>query len=300
MNKKELIDRINSLKKEKNAVILVHNYQNPEIYEVADFLGDSLDLSRKAAGTDADIIVFCGVRFMAETAKILSPDKIVLLPDVEAGCQMADMVMAEEVRSLKDKLPNIPVVSYVNTTADVKAESDFCCTSANAVKVVNSIPEKDVIFVPDRNLGSYVGSQTNKNMVLSEGYCYVHDNITSEDVLKAKKEHPDAKVVAHPECREEVLKLADSVESTGGMLRYAKESDSDEFIIVTEVGMTERLKREIPDKKFYPVGKVCINMKKITLEKVLASLENEQYKIEVEEDIRLRAKKALDRMLEIR
>ncbi len=298
MGQKELIEKINSLKKEKNAVILVHNYQNPEIYEVADFLGDSLDLSRNAAETDADVIVFCGVRFMAETAKILSPDKTVLLPDIEAGCQMADMVMAEEVKALKEQFPGVPVVCYVNTTAEVKAESDICCTSANGVKVVNSLPGKDVIFVPDKNLGSYAGSQTKKNMVLPEGYCYVHDNIKPEDVLKAKKEHPAAKIVAHPECREEVLELADSIESTSGMLRYANESNSNEFIIVTEVGMTERLKREIPDKKFYPVGKVCINMKKITLEKVLTALENEQYKIEVKEDIRLRAKKALDKMLE--
>ncbi|MBN2102049.1 MAG: quinolinate synthase NadA [Candidatus Aenigmarchaeota archaeon] len=298
MDSKNLIERINSLKKEKNAVILVHNYQRPEIYEIADFIGDSLDLSRKAAETKADIIVFCGVRFMVETAKILSPEKTVLLPDIEAGCEMADMVMAEEVKALKERFPNVPVVCYVNTTAEVKAESDVCCTSANAVKVVNSIPGKDVIFVPDRNLGRYAGSQTKKNMMLADGYCYVHDGIKAEDILRAKKEHPDAKVVAHPECTEDVLKLADSVQSTGGMIKYAKESGSGEFIIVTEVGMAKRLKREFPEKKFYPVGKTCINMKKITLEKVLASLEKEQFKVEVEESVRIRARKSLDRMLE--
>jgi len=298
MDSKNLIERINSLKKEKNAVILVHNYQRPEIYEVADFIGDSLDLSRKAAETKADIIVFCGVRFMAETAKILGPEKTVLLPDIEAGCQMADMVMAEEVRVLKEQFPNVPVVCYVNTTAEVKAESDVCCTSANAVKIVNSLPGKDVIFVPDKNLGNYVGSQTKKNMILTDGYCYVHNNIEPEDVKRAKMLYPDAKIITHPECTEDVLKLADSVQSTGGMIKFAKESDASEFIIVTEVGMTESLKREIPDKNFYPVGKTCINMKKITLEKVLVSLEKEQFKIEVEEAVRAKAKKALDRMLE--
>lgn len=299
MEDNNLIKKINSLKKKNNAVILVHNYQRPEIYDVADFIGDSLDLSRKAAETKADIIVFCGVRFMAETAKILSPDKKVLLPADDAGCQMADMVSAKEVKEIKEKFPGIPVVCYVNTTAEVKSESDICCTSANAVDVLRSLPGKDVIFVPDKNLGSYVAKMTGKNVILSDGFCYVHDRITPEGIKDMRLLHPKAKVVAHPECRPEVLELSDTVQSTGGMIKYCKKDSSDEFIIATEEGMVNRLRKELPCREFYTAGGICFNMKKITLEKVLSSLDNEEYEIELDEELRKRAEKSLIRMLEI-
>ncbi|NOX71702.1 MAG: quinolinate synthase NadA [Candidatus Micrarchaeota archaeon] len=300
MEKDAIVDRIKSLKKEKNAVILVHNYQRPEIYEIADFIGDSLELSRKAAETKADIIVFCGVRFMAETAKILSPEKTVLLPDKDAGCQMANMVTADDVRRLKSENPKIPVVSYVNTTAEVKAESDICCTSANAVKIVESLNSESVIFVPDINLGSYVQQMTGKNIILAHGFCYAHMHIFPDMITGLKKHHPEAVVIAHPECRKDVRDMADEILSTGGMIKFAKESPANEFIIATESGMVERLKREIPYKTFYPVeSSVCINMKKITLEKVLGSLENEQYRIEIEENVQKKAYAALMKMLNL-
>lgn len=300
MDNNNIIKKINQLKKEKNAIILVHNYQRPEIYEVADFIGDSLALSKKAAETDADIIIFCGVKFMAETAKILSPEKKVILPDMDAGCFMADMINADDVRELKEKHPGVPVVSYVNTTAEVKAESDICCTSANAVKVVESLPNEEVIFLPDKNLGQYVQSKTDKKIILSEGYCYVHNYIMPDVVKGMKIYYPESVVMAHPECTPDVLALADEVFSTSGMVKYAKESGKKEFVVITEKGMAGRLRRGFPDKIFHELNSACVGMKKITLQKVLDSIENEQFEINVDENIRVKAKKALDRMLEIR
>ncbi len=297
-----ITDRINKLRKERNAVILAHNYQLPEVQDVADFTGDSLGLSRQAAKTDADIIVFCGVRFMAETAAILSPDKTVLLPDLLAGCPMADMITAEQLRQFKAKFPGSVVVCYVNSTAEVKAESDYCCTSSNAVAVVNAIPKNvKILFVPDCHLGQYVKETTDRDIELWPGYCPTHVRITAEDIKKAKAEHPAAVVLAHPECSEDVKPLADKLLSTGGMLKYAKAHNDREYIIVTEVGIIYSLAKKNPEKKFFSVNEraICPNMKLITLEKVLWSLENMQYKIVVSGDIAARARDALDRMLKI-
>jgi quinolinate synthase len=296
---KELIDKINKLKKEKNAVILVHNYQRPEIYEIADALGDSLGLAKKAVETDAKIIVFCGVDFMAESAKILNPGKVVLHPEKLSACPMANMVTVSQVLEAKKKHPLAVVVSYVNTPAEVKAVSDICCTSSNAVKVVNSLKEDEVIFVPDRNLGTYVQTKTDKKVILLEGHCYVHDKVLVEDVKKAKELHPDAKVMVHPECKMEVINCADAVCSTGQMMTYAKESDAKEFIVVTECGMVNRLKQEMPDKTFWAVGGICLQMKKITLEKIYDCLLNETNKVELDEEVIEKAKKALDNMLKV-
>jgi len=295
----ELINKINKLKKEKHAIVLVHNYQRPEIYEIADFIGDSLELAKKASETKAKIIVFCGVDFMAESAKILNPDKIVLHPSKLSICPMAQMVTKENILEIKKKHPKAVVVSYVNTTAEVKAVSDICCTSANAVKVVNSLKENEIIFTPDKNLAAYVQTKTKKKIVPIEGYCYVHDKITPEEVKKAKENHSNAKVMVHPECRMDVIKLADAVCSTSQMIKYAKESPAKEFITVTECGMVNRLKKEMPDKKFYPLGGTCLQMKKITLEKVYDCLKNENNEIKIEKRIINKAKKALERMLEI-
>ena len=251
-DQKQLIIKINALKKEKNVVILVHNYQRPEIYEIADYMGDSLGLSKKAAETDADIVLFCGVDFMAETAKILSPQKKVLLSVKGATCPMAAMADVEEVKEMKTQHPDALVVAYVNTTAAVKAESDICCTSANAVKVVESLPaDKSIISVPDQNLGNYVKEKTGRNIILWPGYCHVHQFISENSVLKAKEKHPQAKIIAHPECKPDVLQHADEITSTAGMVTYAKNNDASEFIVLTEVGMVEMLKRELPYKKFY-------------------------------------------------
>lgn len=298
---KKLIEEINKLKKEKNAVILVHNYQRPEIYKVADYIGDSFGLSKKATETDADFIVFCGVDFMAESAYILNPDKTVLLPARLARCPMAAMVNVVDLRKMKEEYPDAAVVSYVNTTADIKAESDICCTSSNAIKVVNSLKEKDVIFVPDQNLASYVARYTDKNIIPWRGWCYVHQKFSEDGLREAKKLHPNAKVVVHPECKPEVIDLADHVSSTSGILDYAKSSEAKEFIIGTEIGLIERLKLELPEKTFYqaPPGSTCIQMKKNNLKLVLNSLKKEQYKIFIPEDIRKKAKKALDRMLKV-
>jgi len=294
----KLVKDINDLKKKKNAIILVHNYQRPEIYEVADFLGDSLDLAKKAASAEADIIVFCGVDFMAETAKILSPRSKVLLPAKNATCPMANMIDASQLREMKAKHPSAKVVSYVNSTAEVKAESDYCCTSMNALKIVNSIPG-DIIFIPDKHMGEWIKKKTNRNIILYEGFCYVHAKIMEENVKLAKKNHPNAKVIAHPECPKEVFRLADHITGTGGMITYSKEDSAGEFIVATEEGMVNRLKLEVPGKKFYAVGGVCVNMKKITLEKVYDALKNEQFEIDVDRDISIKAKKAIDRMLEM-
>ena len=295
----DLVDKIAKLKKEKNAVILVHNYQRPEIQDIADFLGDSLELAREAAKTDARIIVFCGVRFMAETAKILSPKKTVLLPRKEAGCPMADMITAEDLRRLKKNYPDAKVVSYVNTNADVKAESDICCTSANAVKVVKNISAKRIIFTPDKNLAAYCQRFTDKEIIPWNGCCYVHERITEKEVRLAKEKFPDALLLVHPECNPSVIELADEVLSTSGMLNFAKKSDKKRFLIGTEEGLIYRLKKENPGKKFYAAGtaKMCRNMKLTTLNDVYLSLKEERYAIELPEGIIESAQKALTAMM---
>ncbi|MBD3163936.1 quinolinate synthase NadA [Candidatus Woesearchaeota archaeon] len=298
MNKK-LIQKINSLKKQKQAIILVHNYQRKEIYEIADFIGDSLDLAKKASKSKAKIIIFCGVDFMAETAKILSPSSKVLLPAKSAACPMANMITVNKLKELKAKHPGAAVVSYVNTNADIKAESDACCTSMNAIRIVERLPQKKIIFIPDVHLGEWVKAHTEKDIIACKGFCYVHSKILEEQAKKAKQLHPGAKLVAHPESPMEVLKLADYVTGTGGMIKYARESESEEFIIATEEGMVNRLIKEVPNKKFYAIGGVCFNMKKITLEKAYDSLEKEQFEIKVDKEIAKKAKKALDRMIEL-
>ena len=301
MQQDELIKEILKLKKQKSAICLVHNYQRPEIYKIADFIGDSLELARAASKTDAKTIVFCGVDFMAESAKILNPEKTVLHPEKLAVCPMAQMVTVEQIKEMRKKYPEAAVVSYVNTTAEVKAESDVCCTSANAVKIVASLKEKEVIFTPDKNLALYVQSKLqDKKIIILEGYCYVHDKILAESVKKSKELHPNAKVVVHPECRPDVIQLADAVCSTSQMITYCRESDAEEFIIGTEEGMLNRLKMDCPGKKFYCAGGTCLQMKKITLEKIYNALKNEKNKVEIKEEIRLKAKKALDRMLAIK
>jgi len=299
--KEELKDEIASLKKERNAVILAHNYQRDEIQEIADICGDSLGLSRQAATTDADVIVFCGVLFMAESAAILSPQKTVLLPVEEAGCPMADLIDVPSLREMKAKHPDATVVTYVNSSAAVKAESDVCCTSANAVEVVNSLDAKKILFTPDRNLGNYVSRFTDKEIVPYDGFCMTHILIFADAVKRAKAEHPGALFVAHPECTPDVIDLADHVCSTSGMYKFVKESDADEFIIGTEMGILYRLRKENPQKKFYLPAKtlLCPNMKMTTLDWLAQSLRYMQFKVEVPEDIRLKAKKTLDRMLEV-
>lgn len=301
MDEKNLIERIKKLKKEKNAVVLAHVYQRPEIYKVADFIGDSYGLSRKATETDADIIVFCGVDFMAESAYILNPEKTVLIPTNLAKCPMAAMVDVDGLRKLKAEHPNAAVVSYVNTTADVKAESDICCTSANAVKVVNSLEEDEVIFVPDSNLANYVMRHTDKKIIPWNGWCYVHRKFSPEGIIRAKALHVNAKVLVHPECIPEVVDLADEVFSTTGMVNYVKNSPDKTFIIATEVGVVERLKLLFPEKVFLqaPPGRICLQMKQTTLALVLNALEKEQFKVTVPEDIMARAEKALNRMLNV-
>lgn len=299
---KELIKKINKLKKEKNAVILAHTYQNIEIDEVADFTGDSLYLSQMAAKTEADIIVFAGVYFMAETAKILSPEKKVLLPKLDAGCKMADMINLQQLREFKAKHPNTPVVCYVNSTAEVKSESDICCTSANAVNVVRSLNAKDVLFVPDKNLGSYVEEQLEGvNVHTYEGYCPIHHDITPDDIKEKKALHNNAKVLVHPECRKEVSRLADFVGSTTAIIKYVKESNDKEFIIVTEKGVVDRLQRDCPEKKFIFIcdSAICESMKVIHLEDIMNALEKEIYEITVEPEISKKAFSTIDRMIKL-
>ena len=302
MNDDEMIDRIQALREERKAVILAHNYQPAEIQDLADFCGDSLGLSVEASKTDAEAIVFCGVLFMAETAKILSPGKTVLMPDPSAGCPMADMITAEQLRGLKQKYPDALVVCYVNSPAEVKAESDYCCTSANAVAVVGSLPrDRKVLFVPDQHLGRFVEEQTGRDLILWPGYCPTHVFISEDDIRAAERAHPKAVVMAHPECSEPVKHLADALLSTGQMLTFVKNSPARQFIVATEVGMIHPLRKVRPDAEFIPAGSrgVCPNMKKTTVEKVLASLVNLQYEITVPEDIRLWARKSLDRMVSI-
>jgi quinolinate synthase len=294
-------ERILKAKKERNAVILVHNYQRKEVQDIADFIGDSLELSQEAAGTDADVIVFCGVHFMAETASILSPDKTVLLPDANAGCPMANMITDEQLRQKKKELPGATVVTYVNSTAAVKAESDYCCTSANGVKVVSQIGNDEIIFVPDQYLGDFIARRTGKAMTLWPGYCPTHVRILPEDIVNRKREYPRAKAVVHPECRPDVIDLADEVLSTSGIVRYAAREDVKELIVGTEVEILHRLSKENPGKRFIPASDkaVCPDMKKITLDKILRSLETMQPEVRVPEAIRLRAKAAVERMLAI-
>ncbi len=295
------IGKIRKLKKEKKAIILAHNYQRPEIQDIADLVGDSLDLSKKAAATDAEVIVFCGVQFMAESAAILSPKKTVLLPVKEAGCQLADMVTVQELRKKKEENPQAAVVCYVNSSAQVKAESDICCTSANGVEVVNSLKEDKILFVPDEHLGRYLAGKTKKEFIFWKGFCPTHYNLLPKDILRTKEEHPEAKVIVHPECRLSVINLADEAFSTNGMLEYVKESEAKEFIIGTEMGIIHRLKKENPNKNFYPASKnlICPSMKLVTLKEVAESLEKMRYQIEIPKEVRKKAKKSLDRMLEV-
>lgn len=299
---KRLLEQIEELKRRRRAVILAHNYQPDEIQDLADFCGDSLGLSIKASETDAEVIVFCGVQFMAETAAILSPEKTVLLPDIEAGCPMADMITAEQLRELKEKHPGSLVVSYVNSTADVKADSDYCCTSANAVEVVDSLSkDKEIIFVPDQHLGNFVAERTGRELILWPGYCRSHILITEDDIKDARAKYPQAVVMTHPECSEPVKAISDQMLSTSQMTRFAKNSNATQFIVATEVGIIHALKKERPDAEFIPASEkaICPNMKKITFAKIIDSLEKMQYIIKVDKDIRIKAKKALDNMIEI-
>ncbi|MCL0060270.1 quinolinate synthase NadA [Dehalococcoidia bacterium] len=297
----QLIESILERKKRRNAIILAHNYQLGEVQDIADFVGDSLELSQKAAGTGAEVIVFCGVHFMAETASIISPNKTVLLPDMQAGCPMADMIDADQLRQKKAEHPDARVVCYVNSAAEVKAESDVCCTSANAVRIVEGLKDAgEIIFVPDQYLGHYVMTRAGCEMILWPGYCPTHVRILPQDILRLRKEYPQAKVVVHPECRPEVIALADEATSTSGICRYAGRDDVQELIVGTEMGIIHRLRKENPGKRFIPISEqaVCPNMKLITLEKILWSLEEMAPEVKVPEEIRLRAKAAVDRMLE--
>ena len=323
-NRASLQEQILKFKEEKRALILAHNYQRPEVQDIADFVGDSLELSRTASTIDCDMIVFCGVNFMAESAAILSPDKTVLLPEIEALCPMADMIRVDSprpvrtsfpgfasppayvyppefsLRDIKKKYPGVPVVAYVNTTADVKAESDICCTSANVVKIIESLPGDEVICIPDKNLSLWAARNTSKKVIAWDGYCNVHERVTPDDVAKARRDYPDAVVVAHPECRLDVLEMADHVTSTSGMLRFARATEAREIVVTTEIGLLHRLRIENPDKTFYPLRKdmLCPNMKKTTLQSVLRAFQQGNYVIKVPEEIRVPAKRALDRMLE--
>jgi len=296
---KELVEKILRLKEKRHAVILAHNYQRPEVQDIGDFVGDSLELSRKAAEVKAEVIVFCGVHFMAETASILSPDSVVLLPDAGSGCPMADMITAEELIARKKELPGARVVCYVNSSAAVKAESDICCTSANAVNVVRSMGDGEILFIPDQYLGHYVSAKIKKPMVLWPGFCPTHVKIQAQEIIDQKEKHPGAVALVHPECRPEVTAVADEVLSTGGMLRYARTADARVMIIGTETGILHRLNRENPGKTFVPATAkaVCPNMKKITLEKVLWALEDMKPEVRVAADVRERARSAVDKML---
>ncbi|MBA2848272.1 quinolinate synthase [Thermosulfuriphilus ammonigenes] len=303
MDKERLKEEIRRLAEERRAIILAHNYQPPEIQDLADLTGDSLELSLKASQTEAEVIVFCGVHFMAETASIVSPDKTVLLPRLDAGCRMADMLTADQLRAEKAKRPGVPVVTYVNSTAECKAETDICCTSANAVKVVGSLEAEEVYMTPDKNLAMYTQRfYPDKRISYWHGYCPVHEALTKEKVLEAKARYPRALFMAHPECRPEVIDLADAVRSTSGMLRFAQESDAEEFIVGTEVGLLYPLSKVAPGKRFYPAweGMICPNMKRIGLKDLYLALKENQYVIKVPEEIRQKAWQAVSRMLALK
>lgn len=300
MRDSDLIEKIKVLKKQRNAIILAHNYQRPEIQDIADFTGDSLELSIKARDIREDVIVFCGVSFMAETAKILSPSKTVLLPDADAGCPMADMIDVASLKKLKAEHPEAAVVCYVNSSAEVKAECDVCCTSANAAKIVAGIPpEKEIVFVPDANLGAWVEKQSGRDLILYPGFCPTHARFTPEMVLEKRRDYPDAAVMVHPESPPDVTALADAVLSTGGMLTFARQSSHRQIVVGTEIGHLHRLRKENPDKEFIPLSDsgICPNMKKITLPKLLFALENMQTEIVVPEPVCCKAESAILNML---
>ncbi|MBD2866060.1 quinolinate synthase NadA [Paenibacillus oceani] len=299
---RELKERLAVLKKERNAIILAHYYQRDEIQEVADFRGDSFLLAQKAAETDADTIVFCGVHFMGESAKILAPNKTVLIPDERAGCPMADMVNVEGLKALKSRHPKAAVVTYINSSAEIKAETDICCTSANAVKVIQSVDADEIIWVPDKNLGDYVSKFTDKKMIIWEGYCNTHDMLSVKDVMEMKAQYPDAQFVVHPECRPEVVKLGDFVGSTTAIIKYCKESDCQQFIVGTEDGTGYQLRKDSPHKTFHFATKflVCPNMKVNNLKKVVKCLETMQPQIYVPPHVAEKAKLSLERMLQVK
>ena len=302
MSSEQLIEEIEALKRERNAIILGHNYQPGVIQDVSDFVGDSLGLSQQAAQSGADIIVFCGVDFMAETAAILAPDRLVLIPEERASCPMAHMATGAEVRAVRGKHPGSVVVTYVNSTAEVKAESDICCTSANAVSVLNSIPMgKPIIFAPDMHLGEYAGKMTGREVILWEGFCPAHHYVTADEIQQAKEKHPRALVMAHPECPTEVIQLSDAALSTSGMLKFAKDSDATEFIVATEVGMLYPLRKQTPRKKFYcpSAALLCPNMKMTTLESIKRSLEHDTYPVRVPPETAERARLPIERMLAV-
>jgi len=296
-----LSDEVNALKKEKNAIVLAHNYQVPEIQDIADFIGDSLELSRQAVDTKADLIVFCGVDFMAETAKILNPKKRVVVPDPNAQCPMAKMLKPEEIVAAKKANPGAPVLLYVNTFASCKALADYACTSANAIKMVESIPAEKILFGPDKNLLEYAAEKTDKELVPipAHGFCITHQHIDYHIIDSLKKIHPKAKVVVHPECNSEVRKRADDISSTSGMLRFCKSDDAKEYIVGTEEGLIYRMQKEIPGKKFWRVGAICQNMKRNTLEKVRDALREPKYEVKLPEDVMDKARLSIKRMLEL-
>jgi quinolinate synthase len=295
----KLTESIKKLKKERNAIILAHVYQRGEVQDIADYVGDSLGLSSKAVNTKADVIIFCGVQFMAETAAILNPYKKVLLPDKNVGCGLADMATDEQIIKMKKQNPNAEVLSYVNSSAEVKAVSDICCTSANAISVVNTLSCDSVLFVPDKNLGTHVAEHTDKKIILWDGYCYVHEKITEDDVKHLKEKHPNADIIVHPECTSSVRHMANYTGSTSQMSNYVKQSKQKEFIVGTEDNFSYRLKSDNPDKNFYPVNTLCEGMNTITLEKIKFALEKMEYKVTVSEEIREKAEIALDKMLTI-
>jgi quinolinate synthase len=312
MNNPALATEIQWLKQERNAVILAHNYQVSEVQDIADFVGDSLGLSRKAAETDADVIVFCGVHFMAETASIISPEKTVLIPDLDAGCSLADSITANQLRSWKAEHPDAVVVSYINTTAEVKSESDYCCTSSNAVKIVESIPgDQEILFLPDKFLGGYVEMVTGRKLNIWKGACHVHEKIGELNLAEKQEEHPDAEILIHPECGCSTSCMMKSamyfdckdghIYSTSGMLNHAHESEAEEFVVATETGILHRMKKENPDKKFYAANEnsVCEFMKMITLEKLYHSLKDNQFEVKVSEKLVKKARKPIERMLNV-
>ncbi|VGO13247.1 Quinolinate synthase A [Pontiella desulfatans] len=295
-------EKIQQLKRERGAIIIAHNYQPDEVQAIADFTGDSLELSRKAAELEEDVIVFCGVHFMAETAAILSPEKTILLPDRFAGCPMADMITAEQLRAKKAEHPGAVVICYVNSSAAVKAECDLCCTSSNATAIVASVPaDREIIFVPDTHLGHYIQKELGREMIIWDGYCPTHSRIRDIDIKRELADHPNAKVMAHPECPLPIRDLADYLLSTGQMCTHAKESDENEFIVATEMGLLYRLRNENPEKKFYSVSDraLCPNMKKIDLEKILWSLEDMQHRVTVPEETANKARRSIESMLEL-